>query len=126
MLFYCQYLFFVYLETSSDNLFTLNEVECLGACANAPMMQVNNHEFYENLTPENTIQLLTNLKNGTAKEGPQTSQKNCEGPLGKTSLFDKPVPPPCRDFKQLAEQVKADAEKAKAAAAAQAAAPKTS
>ena len=33
-------------ETSEDGLFTLQEVECLGACVNAPMMQVNNEWFY--------------------------------------------------------------------------------
>lgn len=34
-------------ETSEDGLFTLAEVECLGACVNAPMMQVNNEWVYE-------------------------------------------------------------------------------
>ena len=34
-------------ETSEDGLFTMNEVECLGACVNAPMMQVNNEYVYE-------------------------------------------------------------------------------
>jgi hypothetical protein len=34
------------IETTSDGLFTVTEVECLGACVNAPMIQVNNHEFY--------------------------------------------------------------------------------
>ena len=34
-------------ETSEDGLFTLSEVECLGACVNAPMMQVNNEYVYE-------------------------------------------------------------------------------
>jgi NADH dehydrogenase (ubiquinone) flavoprotein 2 len=34
------------IETTKDNLFTLSEVECLGACVNAPMLQINNHEFY--------------------------------------------------------------------------------
>jgi NADH dehydrogenase (ubiquinone) flavoprotein 2 len=33
--------------TSEDGLFTLSEVECLGACVNAPMMQVNNEYVYE-------------------------------------------------------------------------------
>jgi hypothetical protein len=33
-------------ETTKDGLFTLNEVECLGACVNAPMMQINNQHFY--------------------------------------------------------------------------------
>ncbi len=32
-------------ETTKDKLFTLNEVECLGACVNAPMMQIND-EYY--------------------------------------------------------------------------------
>lgn len=34
-------------EISEDGLFTMSEVECLGACVNAPMMQVNNEWFYE-------------------------------------------------------------------------------
>lgn len=34
-------------EISADGLFTISEVECLGACVNAPMMQVNNEWFYE-------------------------------------------------------------------------------
>lgn len=34
-------------ETSEDGLFTITEVECLGACVNAPMMQVNNEWVYE-------------------------------------------------------------------------------
>jgi NADH dehydrogenase (ubiquinone) flavoprotein 2 len=44
------------------------------------MMQVNNHEFYEDLTPENTVELLENLKNGCAKIGPQIDRNKCEGP----------------------------------------------
>ena len=34
-------------ETTADNMFTIEEVECLGACVNAPVLQVNNEEFYE-------------------------------------------------------------------------------
>lgn len=50
------------------------EVECLGACANAPMIQVND-EFYEDLTPETTKQVLDDLKNGkTPKVGPQNGR----------------------------------------------------
>lgn len=51
-------------ETSPDGLFTLQEVECLGACANAPMMQVNNEWFYEDLTPETTVDILKKWKAG--------------------------------------------------------------
>lgn len=50
-------------ETSKDGNFTLTEVECLGACVNAPMVQINDM-FFENLTPESTIALLDNLKDG--------------------------------------------------------------
>lgn len=38
-------------HVTEDGLFCVNEVECLGACANAPMIQVNNEWFYEDLTP---------------------------------------------------------------------------
>ena len=37
-------------ETTEDGLFTLTEVECLGACVNAPMVQIND-DYYEDLTP---------------------------------------------------------------------------
>jgi len=86
-------------ETTPDGLFTLLEVECLGACANAPMMQVND-DYYECLTVETTKALLQKMKEGNpppmGKWGslPMNGQVSCEGPLGKTSLFDAPKPPP--------------------------------
>merc|ERR1711990_604247 len=49
--------------TTEDGLFTLLEVECLGACSNAPMVQIND-DFYENLTPKTTIELLDLCKAG--------------------------------------------------------------
>jgi len=74
-------------ETSADGLFTLNEVECLGACVNAPMIQVNNKEFYEWLTPDNMKQLLDDWTAGkTPKPYNQNHIKTCEGPMGQTSL----------------------------------------
>jgi NADH-quinone oxidoreductase E subunit len=48
-------------QTTGDNLFTLISVECLGSCATAPMMQINN-DFYENLTPEKVDQILEDLR----------------------------------------------------------------
>lgn len=48
-------------ETTHDNKFTVSEVECLGSCGTAPMMQVNN-DYHENLTPEKIDKLLTELK----------------------------------------------------------------
>ena len=47
-------------EVSADGLFSWLEVECLGACCNAPMVQIND-DFYEDLTPENFEKLLDDL-----------------------------------------------------------------
>ena len=49
-------------QTSADGLFTLSEVECLGACSNAPMIQVNNEWVYEDLTPQSITHLMTAWK----------------------------------------------------------------
>ena len=48
-------------ETSKDNLFTLVEVECLGACCNSPVIQIND-QYYEDLNEENLLELLHNIK----------------------------------------------------------------
>jgi NADH-quinone oxidoreductase E subunit len=48
-------------ETTPNNLFTLISVECLGSCATAPMMQINN-DFYENLTREKVDRILEQLE----------------------------------------------------------------
>ena len=50
-------------ETTPDGLFTLLEVECLGSCGTAPMMQVNDM-YYENLTVERVDQILSELAKG--------------------------------------------------------------
>lgn len=48
-------------ETTSDGLFTLITVECLGSCGPAPMMQIND-DYYENLTEESVIEILNTLR----------------------------------------------------------------
>ncbi|UCC43090.1 MAG: NADH-quinone oxidoreductase subunit NuoE [Candidatus Zixiibacteriota bacterium] len=48
-------------ETTSDNLFTLVTVECLGSCCTAPMMQIN-QDYYENLTRERVDEILEELR----------------------------------------------------------------
>ena len=58
--------------TTADGLFSLEEVECLGACCGAPAMQVN-YDFYENLTPERVDRLIEELKQsgpGARDSGP--------------------------------------------------------
>jgi NADH-quinone oxidoreductase E subunit len=47
-------------ETSADGKWTVNEVECMGACGGAPMMAIG-EEYYENLTPERTEEILHKL-----------------------------------------------------------------
>jgi len=47
-------------QTTSDNKITLKEVECLGACTGAPMLQIGEH-YHENLTPEKIDQILDSL-----------------------------------------------------------------
>lgn len=73
-------------ETTKDGMFTLMEVECLGACANAPMVQVND-DFYEDLTAESMSALLENLKKDVVpKAGPQNGRNKAEPVTGATSL----------------------------------------
>lgn len=48
-------------ETTQDGLFTLRETECLGACANAPVCQVNDNLYHEDLTREKISQLVDQL-----------------------------------------------------------------
>jgi len=48
-------------ETTPDNKFTLSEVECLGSCGTAPMMQIND-DYYENLTDAKIEEILKGLK----------------------------------------------------------------
>lgn len=47
-------------QTTEDGMFTLKEVECLGACVNAPVLQVGN-QYYENLTKEKLDKLIEGL-----------------------------------------------------------------
>ena len=103
-------------EVSPDGLFTFSEVECLGACVNAPMLQVNNEWFYEDLTPETTVELLKKWQAGEEPTpGPQNGRINSLGPMGRTSLETIPDSIHNRDF--AAEKQRYEEEKAAAAAA---------
>ena len=62
-------------QTSADGLFTLKEVECLGACVNAPVVQIND-DFAEDLSSENFLKILDELKEGKKfKVGSQTGRQ---------------------------------------------------
>ena len=65
-------------ETTKDNKFTLLEVECLGACSNAPMVQIND-DFYEDLDKESIKNIIEDLKKDKQpKIGPQSNRKGSE------------------------------------------------
>ncbi len=75
-------------STTPDGQFTLQEVECLGACVNAPMFQITSadgaDEFYEDLTPEAVEKVLDALARGEKpKPGPQSGRKSSEPAEGK-------------------------------------------
>merc|ERR1712190_13241 len=75
-------------EMSSDKLFTLSEVECLGACVNAPMVQIND-DYYEDLTVKDTEEILADLKAGKQPpRGPRSGRYAAEPFTGLTSLTD--------------------------------------
>ncbi len=75
-------------ETTADGEFTLVEVECLGACVNAPMAQIND-DYYEDLNPENTVALLQALAGGKpVKVGSQTGRRGSQAASGPTSLHE--------------------------------------
>jgi NADH-quinone oxidoreductase subunit E len=75
-------------ETTADGKFTLIEVECLGACVNAPMAQIND-DYYEDLNPENTVALLQALADGKpVKVGSQTGRRGSQAASGPTSLHE--------------------------------------
>jgi NADH-quinone oxidoreductase E subunit len=75
-------------ETTADGQFTLSEVECLGACVNAPMMQIND-DYYEDLDPDTTRAVLSVLKQGgKPKTGSQMGRRSCEPKTGLTTLKD--------------------------------------
>lgn len=73
-------------ETSPDGLITLWEVECLGACSNAPMMQIND-DYYEDLSVEDATRIISELQSGnTPTPGPQNGRTGAAPLGGLTSL----------------------------------------
>jgi NADH-quinone oxidoreductase subunit E len=75
-------------HVTADGLFSWTEVECLGACVNAPMVQIN-YDYYEDLTPETFTRILNDLSLGrTPKPGPQVDRLNSAPIGGQTTLTD--------------------------------------
>jgi NADH-quinone oxidoreductase E subunit len=77
--------------SSADGLFTLIEVECLGACANAPILQVND-DFYEDLDGPLTAALLEDLAAGTPPPpGSMIGRQGAMPVTGPTTLTEPPM-----------------------------------
>jgi NADH-quinone oxidoreductase E subunit len=80
-------------EVSDDGLFSVIEVECLGACANAPMAQINDH-YYEDLTPERMVEIIDQLRAGEdVPVGSQTGRLSSAPEGGPQTLLNLPERP---------------------------------
>ena len=80
-------------ETTKDKMFTISEVECLGACVNAPMLQIND-DYYEDLTVKDTHEIFNDLKAGKKPAAGPRSGRYAAEPFGKlTSLSEPPKGP---------------------------------
>ena len=76
-------------EVTADGTFSWTEVECLGACVNAPMVQIN-ADYYEDLTPELLTRILNDLAAGrTPKPGPQVD-RHLSAPVGGEKTLTDP------------------------------------
>ncbi len=76
-------------HVSDNGLFSWTEVECLGACVNAPMVQIN-YDYYEDLTAELLMHIINDMSAGkTPKPGPQVDRLNSAPIGGQTTLLDK-------------------------------------
>jgi NADH-quinone oxidoreductase subunit E len=75
------------LHVTADGKFSWIEVECLGACVNAPMAQIN-YDYYEDLTAQSFERILDELAAGrTPKPGPQIERQLSAPAGGATTLL---------------------------------------
>ena len=78
-------------QVTEDGMFSWLEVECLGACVNAPMAQINK-DYYEDLTAESFEQILMDLRAGkTVKPGPQVDRHSSDPEGGPLTLVDPDI-----------------------------------
>ncbi|WP_340119139.1 NADH-quinone oxidoreductase subunit NuoE [Pelagibius sp. 7325] len=79
-------------QVTDDGLFSIMEVECLGACANAPMVQINDF-YYEDLTPQRMEEIIDELRaGGEVKVGSQTGRLASAPEGGRQTLLNVPGP----------------------------------
>jgi NADH-quinone oxidoreductase subunit E len=83
-----------YGDSSADGLFTMTEVECLGACVNAPILQVDD-DYYEDMDYASTVTLIEALKRGERpKPGSVIGRQTSAPEGGPTTLLDIPMMEP--------------------------------
>ncbi len=88
-------------RVSADGLFSWEEVECLGACVNAPMVQIGKDTF-EDLTPESLARVLDDIAQGRKPTaGPQNGRRYSAPVGGPTSLTDASLYAGQRSFKRM-------------------------
>lgn len=84
-------------QTSADRMFTMSEVECLGACVNAPILQVD-ADYYEDLDYDRTVTLLQALQRGEKPPIGSTIGRMTSAPEGGPTTLTEPgapaAPPP--------------------------------
>ena len=73
-------------DTSADGLFTLTEVECLGACVNAPILQIDD-DYYEDLDYESAVKLLEAFKRGERPKPGSAIGRQASAPAGEQSVL---------------------------------------
>ena len=104
-------------ETSADGTVTVVEVECLGACVNAPMVQIND-DYYEDLDYQRMGELIDTLAKGeTPKIGSQIGRKGSQALSGPTTLLEPPkvvVPKQTKSTKAKAADAAVEAPEAEA------------
>jgi len=73
-------------DTSADGMFTLTEVECLGACVNAPILQIDD-DYYEDLSYESTVKLLEAFKRGERPKPGSAIGRMASAPAGEQTVL---------------------------------------
>jgi NADH-quinone oxidoreductase subunit E len=76
-------------ETSADGLFTMTEVECVGACVNAPILQVND-DFYEDMDAKLTEELIAALRRGEVPQPGSMIGRQTSAPVGGPTTLISP------------------------------------
>jgi NADH-quinone oxidoreductase subunit E len=75
-----------YGDTSADGLFTLTEVECLGGCVNAPILQVDD-DYFEDMGYESTVKLIEALKRGERPAPGSAIGRQTSAPVGGPTVL---------------------------------------